>query len=35
VDVSSGVESSAGVKNHDLVRRFVAAAKQAGKEGTQ
>ena len=34
VDVSSGVESSAGVKDHDLVRRFVAAAKQAGKEIT-
>ena len=34
VDVSSGVESSAGVKDHNLVRRFVAAAKQAGKEMT-
>jgi len=30
--VSSGVESRPGVKDHDLVRRFVAAAKQAGKE---
>ena len=34
VDVSSGVESRPGVKDHDLVRRFVAAAKQAGKEMT-
>jgi phosphoribosylanthranilate isomerase len=29
VDVASGVESSAGVKDHELVRRFVAAAKEA------
>ena len=34
VDVSSGVESRPGVKDHNLVRRFVAAAKQAGKEMT-
>jgi phosphoribosylanthranilate isomerase len=29
VDVASGVERSAGVKDHELVRRFVAAAKEA------
>ena len=29
VDVASGVESSAGIKDHELVRRFVAAAKEA------
>jgi len=29
VDVSSGVESSPGVKDHDRVRRFIAAAKEA------
>jgi phosphoribosylanthranilate isomerase len=29
VDVSSGVESSAGIKDHERVRRFVAAAKEA------
>ncbi|MER5738131.1 MULTISPECIES: phosphoribosylanthranilate isomerase [unclassified Streptomyces] len=29
VDVSSGVESAPGVKDHDLVRAFVAAAKSA------
>ncbi|MGW0250329.1 phosphoribosylanthranilate isomerase [Nocardia goodfellowii] len=28
VDVSSGVESSRGVKDHDLMREFVAAARQ-------
>jgi phosphoribosylanthranilate isomerase len=29
VDVASGVESSAGIKDHERVRRFVAAAKEA------
>jgi phosphoribosylanthranilate isomerase len=29
VDVARGVESAPGVKDHDLVRRFVAAAKEA------
>ena len=32
VDVSSGVESQPGIKNHDTLKRFIAAAKQAGKE---
>jgi phosphoribosylanthranilate isomerase len=30
VDVASGVESAAGIKDHERVRRFVAAAKEAG-----
>ncbi|MFC9897483.1 phosphoribosylanthranilate isomerase [Nocardia sp. NPDC127579] len=30
VDVSSGVESSRGVKDHDLMREFVYAARQSG-----
>jgi phosphoribosylanthranilate isomerase len=30
VDVSSGVESSRGVKDHDLIRQFVTAAREAG-----
>jgi phosphoribosylanthranilate isomerase len=30
VDCASGVESSAGIKDHERVRRFVAAAKEAG-----
>ncbi|GAB4583831.1 phosphoribosylanthranilate isomerase [Nocardia sp. IFM 10818] len=30
VDVSSGVESSRGVKDHDLMREFVRAARAAG-----
>jgi phosphoribosylanthranilate isomerase len=30
VDVASGVESSPGVKNHDLVRAFIEAARSAG-----
>jgi phosphoribosylanthranilate isomerase len=29
VDVAGGVESSAGVKDHERVRRFIAAAKEA------
>ena len=32
VDVSSGVEAKPGIKDHDSVRRFVAAAKRAGEE---
>jgi phosphoribosylanthranilate isomerase len=31
VDVSSGVESSRGVKDHDLIHRFVAAARSAAR----
>jgi len=31
VDVSSGVESSSGVKDHDKMRRFIEAAHAAGK----
>jgi phosphoribosylanthranilate isomerase len=30
VDVSSGIESSRGVKDHGLMREFVAAARSAG-----
>ena len=30
VDCASGVESSAGIKDHDKLRRLVAAAKEAG-----
>ncbi|MFF0477628.1 phosphoribosylanthranilate isomerase [Streptomyces sp. NPDC004284] len=33
VDVSSGVESAPGVKDHDLIRAFVTAAKQAAPHG--
>lgn len=29
VDVSSGVESAPGVKDHDLIRKFIAAARSA------
>lgn len=32
VDVSSGVESQPGIKNHETLERFIAAAKQAGRE---
>lgn len=32
VDVSSGVESQPGIKNHETLKRFIAAAKQAGKD---
>ena len=30
VDCASGVESAAGIKDHERVRRLVAAAKEAG-----
>ncbi|MEU6169601.1 phosphoribosylanthranilate isomerase [Streptomyces tanashiensis] len=33
VDVSSGVESAPGVKDHELIRAFVTAAKQAVPQG--
>ena len=32
VDVSSGVESLPGIKKHETLKRFIAAAKQAGKD---
>ncbi|MDI1460935.1 phosphoribosylanthranilate isomerase [Catellatospora sp. KI3] len=32
VDVSSGVEASRGVKDHDLIRRFVATARSAAPQ---
>ncbi len=32
VDVSSGVESRPGIKNHETLERFIAAAKRAGRE---
>jgi len=34
VDVASGVESSPGVKNHDLIRAFIEAAQSSGTKGT-
>ncbi len=34
VDVASGVESSPGIKNHDLVRSFIEAARSSGTKGT-
>ena len=30
VDVARGVEAAPGIKDHDTLRRFVAAAKEAG-----
>jgi phosphoribosylanthranilate isomerase len=33
VDVSSGVESEPGVKDHELMARFVQAARDAVREG--
>ena len=32
LDVSSGVETTPGIKNYDKMRDFVAAAQIAGKE---
>ena len=32
VDVSSGVESQPGTKNHETLERFIAAAKRAGRD---
>ena len=32
VDVSSGVESQPGIKNHETLERFIAAAKLAGRD---
>ena len=32
VDVSSGVESQPGIKNHKTLERFIAAAKLAGRD---
>ena len=32
VDISSGVESRPGIKNHETLKRFIAAAKQACKD---
>jgi phosphoribosylanthranilate isomerase len=34
VDVASGVESQSGIKNHELVRAFIAAVRTAGIQGT-
>jgi phosphoribosylanthranilate isomerase len=35
VDVASGVESSPGIKDHNLIRAFIAAAQQPpGTKGT-
>jgi phosphoribosylanthranilate isomerase len=33
VDVSSGVESTRGVKDHAAIHRFVRAAREAAAEG--
>jgi phosphoribosylanthranilate isomerase len=32
VDVSSGVETQPGIKNHETLVRFIAAAKRAGRD---
>ena len=32
IDVSSGVESQSGLKDHDALERFIAAAKRAGRD---
>ncbi|MEC8158067.1 MAG: phosphoribosylanthranilate isomerase [Pseudomonadota bacterium] len=32
VDVSSGVESQPGIKNHETLEKFIAAAKRAGRD---
>ena len=32
VDVSSGVESQPGIKNHEKLEKFIAAAKRAGRD---
>ena len=34
VDVASGVESQPGIKNHELLRAFIAAVRTAGTQGT-
>ena len=35
VDVASGVESQPGIKNHELLRAFIAAVRTAGTLGTE
>jgi phosphoribosylanthranilate isomerase len=34
VDVATGVESQPGIKNHELIRAFIAAVRTAGARGT-